>query len=131
MYVAETWKKVYIPSGFIKTRTDKAVLINMPRSSKFAGFSFWHPAKLVRSGWLNEVSVSYTKSFVFRLKMYGKGKYNSHEVIETKDISARDLAEAFRHTTNDDLVPDEPEIYVPEPLEPEGTEVDESLIDYD
>ena len=129
--MAEAWKKVYIPNCFIKTRTDKAVLINMPRSSKFAGFAFWHPAKLVRSGWLNDVSVSYTKSFVFRLKMYGRGKYNSHEVVETKEISARDLVEAFSHTTYNDLVPDEPEIYVPEPLEPEGTEADESLIDND
>ena len=125
------WKKIYISSNFIKTRTAKAVLINMPRSSDFGGFAFWHPSKLVRNGIGNVVSVSYTKTFVFRLKKYGKGKYNSHEVLETKEINARDFVAAFRNLTDSDFDPEEPEIHVPEPLEPEGAEADESLIDYE
>lgn len=126
------WKRIYISSDRIKAETRKSVLISMPSSSDFAGFSFWHPRKLVRpSVFSNDVSVSYTNDFVFRLKKYGKGKYNSREVIETREISASEFVLAFSDAGVNDPEPEEPEIYVPEHLEPEGAEADESLIDYD
>ena len=125
------WKRIYISSNFVKARTQKAVLIAMPRSSEYAGFAFWHPAKLVRNGYVNDVSISYTKDFVIRLKKYDTGKYNSHEVTETKEIPVRELVRVYNNLKKGDTLPDEPEIHVPEPLEPEGTEADESLIDDD
>ena len=42
------WIKCDLNAQNIKAKTEKAVLIAMPHSSKFDGFLFWHPIKLVR-----------------------------------------------------------------------------------
>lgn len=86
------WKNQSFNKQNIKVETLKAVLIQMPHKSKYDGFSFWHPSKLVRKGSHSyEVSIGYTDDFVFKLKKYGKGKWNSNEVIEEIEITAEEF----------------------------------------
>ena len=127
------WKNIEITESLIKAETAKAVLIAFPRKSQLHGYSFWHPAKLVRSGrTINTVSIGYSGEFVFRLKKYGNGKYNKREVISEIEIGADEFEQAFAGMNSNDVEPDDtPEIHIPEPLEPENAVADESLIDYD
>lgn len=97
------WKNISINKNQIAAETSKSVLINMPHNSEYNGFSFWHPSKLVRQGKHNgAVSLGYTDEFIFKLKKYGKGKYNGREVIDEMEISAAEFAEAFG-ATNDNI----------------------------
>lgn len=90
------WKNININKQNIKADTGRAVLIAMPHSSYYDGFSFWHPSKLVRDGrHSNAVSIGYTDDFNFRLVKYGRGKYNSREVISETNISVEEFEEAF------------------------------------
>lgn len=90
------WKTVQINRQNIKVDTTRAMLINCPHKSKFDGFSFWHPSKLIRMGKnLDAVSLSYTDDFTFTLKKYGKGRYNSNTVIEEKTITIAEFEEMF------------------------------------
>ena len=76
------WYKSQIHKNSIITDTGKSVLIALPHKSEYDGFAFWHPSKLVREGeYRNTVSISYNEDFVFKLKKYGKGKYNCREII--------------------------------------------------
>lgn len=113
------WYKVRFNVQNIITETDKAVLIQMPHSSAYDGFKFWHPAKLIRDvGDQGDAKAfSFTDSFKFKLFKNGQGKYNKCEIIETlyiffhsfdpgkynqreiidqKEITAKDMIEAFR-----------------------------------
>ena len=127
------WKNIDINKNLVKAGTERAVLIAMPHNSEFGGYSFWHPAKLVRNGNRGDmVSIGYTDEFQFRLKKYGKGRYNSREVIDEIPL-AGDEFEAIFKSLGDDIAlpPEEPLIYTPEHLDPENATADESLIDYD
>lgn len=90
------WKNINISKNNIKAETEKAVLISMPHKSDYDGYTFWHSSKLVRSGRNgNSVSIGYNDDFVFHLKKYGNGKWNSHEVIVEVDIDVENFEEAF------------------------------------
>lgn len=127
------WKNIEINDSLVKARTAKSVLIAFPRKSQLHGYSFWHPAKLVRTGRIvNTVSIGYSGEFVFRIKKYGNGKYNKREIISEMEIVADEFEQAFAGINSNDVEPDDtPEIHIPEPLEPENAVADESLIDYD
>lgn len=92
------WIKCDLNAQNIKTKTEKAVLISMPHSSKFDGFQFWHPQKLVREvgGRGYFYTFSFTNEFEFKLKKMGQGRYNKFEVIDEKTISADEMIEAFK-----------------------------------
>lgn len=91
-----TWKNININSNQIKAETGKSVLIALPHNSDYNGFELWHPKKLVRDGRHSaSVSIGYTDEFVFKLKKYGKGRYNSNQVIDERTISAEELESAF------------------------------------
>lgn len=127
------WKGLQINSNLIKAHTEKSVLINMPRNSEYNGYAFWHPSKLVWEGKHDAaVSVRYTDGFVFYLKKYGKGRYNSHELLDEIQL-APDEMEAVFAAIGDNIIAPEPEplIHTPEYLEPENATADESLIDYE
>lgn len=102
------WKNINISKNNVKAETTKAVLINMPHNSDYDGYSFWHPTKLVREGRnRNSVSIGYTDDFKFRLKKYGKGKWNSHDVIDECEISAEYFEEAF-HVMDENIKAKDP-----------------------
>ncbi len=63
------WKNIYINSNLIQRDTGKAVLFAMPKNGKYAGWSFWHPAKCVH-GIVNRrdiVRLGYTDDWDFKL----------------------------------------------------------------
>ncbi len=91
-----TWKNININIQNIKADTGKAVLIAMPHNSDYDGFEFWHPKKLVRSGKHSyAVSIGYTDEFTFKLKKYGKGKWNRNEVIDEQEIDVEEFEMSF------------------------------------
>lgn len=90
------WKNININTNMIKANTGRAVLINCPHSSNYDGYSFWHPAKCVKSGRHSAAkSLGYTDDFTFRLIKYGKGKYNSRDIIDEKEIGVEEFEEMF------------------------------------
>lgn len=99
------WERIQIESSLVENSTDKAVLINMPCKSKFKGFSFWHPAKCCRNIGKNSylLQISFTKDFEFKLKKYGKGKFNWSQVISEKNIDSEELKEAFGFGVDEEL----------------------------
>lgn len=90
------WKNIQINVQNIERESEKALLIKMPNKSKYAGYKFWHPSKLVRNGNNSyAVSIGYTNEFTFKLKKFGNGKYNKFDVIDEKEISIEEFEEAF------------------------------------
>ena len=90
------WKNIEINKQNIETDTGKATLIKMPNKSKYAGYKFWHPSKLVRYGSNSYArSLGYTDDFKFKLFKNGNGKYNKFDKIDEIEISVEDFEEAF------------------------------------
>lgn len=90
------WKNININKSNIKAETGSAVLISMPHNSYYDGYDFWISSKLVKRGRnSNAISIGYTDDFTFHLKKYGKGRWNSREVIDEKEISVEEFEEAF------------------------------------
>lgn len=113
------WKNININIQNIKQETGKAVLIAMPHNSNYDGYSFWHPAKLVRDGNHSyAISLGYTDDFTFNLKKYGKGRYNKHQVIAEQTISVKEFEKAFGVMSENIVAPKkdtESYLYVKEP----------------
>ena len=128
-----SWKNVNINTNLIKTETSKSVLINCPHSSKYDGFCFWHSAKLVRNGRHSAaVSIGYTDDFTFKLKKYGKGKYNSRDVISEVEISVSEFEEMFgviNENVSAPVVKNPYETHKPQTLEVTEVEALEDLKD--
>jgi len=90
------WHSIEINIQNIETETGKATLIKMPNKSKYAGYKFWHPSKLVRYGSNTYArSIGYTDDFTFKLKKYGNGKHNKFDVIDEIEINAEEFEEVF------------------------------------
>ena len=88
------WNNIEINIQNIEIDTGNAVLIKMPNKSKYAGYKFWHPSKLIRYGLnSNSVSIGYTNEFVF--KLFKNGKHNKFEVIDEIEIDVEEFEEAF------------------------------------
>ena len=125
------WKTISINKNQIKAETGKAVLIAMPHKSDYDGYSFWHSAKLVRDGKHSAaVSISYTDDFVFRLKKYGKGRFNRNEVIDEIPIAADEFEMIFSVTDENITASVNPyETHKPQELTAVTVEVPEDLKD--
>ncbi|MCI7527234.1 MAG: hypothetical protein MSA65_02830 [Mollicutes bacterium] len=90
------WKNIEINIQNIETDTGKATLIKMPNKSKYAGYKFWHPSKLIGYGSNSYArSLGYTDEFKFKLFKNGNGKYNKFNVIDTIEIDVEEFEEAF------------------------------------
>lgn len=90
------WKNIEINIQNIETDTGKATLIKMPNKSRYAGYKFWHPSKLVRYGSNSYArSIGYTDGFTFKLFKNGNGKYNKFDVIDEIEIDVEEFEEAF------------------------------------
>ena len=87
------WHKVYFNSQNIEHETAKATLIKMPNKSEYAGYKFWHPAKLVREegGKGYHMSFSFAEDFEFTLRKYGQ----NHQVTDEKIIGLDEMLESF------------------------------------
>lgn len=96
------WKNIEINLQNIEYDTGKASLIKMPNKSKYAGYKFWYPNKLIRYGSNSYArNLGYTDEFIFKLKKYSKGKYNSRKIINELEISAEEFGEAFGYSIDD------------------------------
>lgn len=90
------WRTININNQNIIKCSGKAVLIACPHNSRLNGFEFWHPSKLIKNGESkNQVSISYTDDFIFKLKKFGKGKYNKFKIVEEKDATSAEIEDAF------------------------------------
>ena len=90
------WKSIEINKQNIQYQNERAVLIKMPNKSKYADYTFWHPAKLVRNGSNSySVKISYNDKFQFTLFKKGKGLYNRNEIISQMIIGVEEFEEAF------------------------------------
>lgn len=91
------WHKIFFNSNNIVRVTPRAILIKMPNKSKYIGYTFWHPAKLVREqgGKGYHMSFSFTEDFTFTLKKYGAGRHNFMDVISEHEINPEEMLEAF------------------------------------
>lgn len=88
------WKNIEINIQNIEIDTGKATLIKMPNKSRYAGYKFWHPSKLVRYGSNSYArSIGYTDEFTF--KLFKNGKHNKFEVIDEIEIDVEEFEEAF------------------------------------
>lgn len=127
------WRSININKQNIKAETGKAVLIALPHNSDYDGYCFWHSSKLVREGRnSNAVQISYTEDFTFYLKKYGKGKYNSRDVIDEVQLRYDELEEIFGVMNENISAPAHKSYYeTHKPAEIKATEqtADESLID--
>lgn len=91
-----SWKNIQINIQNIQTETGTTTLIKMPNNSKYSGYKFWHPSKLIRNGNNSyAISLGYTDEFTFKLKKFGNGKWNKFDVIDEIEISVEEFEEAF------------------------------------
>lgn len=117
---SQTWKGIAINESLILRKTERSVLIAMPRFSDYSGYTFWHPLKLVRCEY-GIVSLRYTDDFQFRLQKREKTRKGQWELTDEVTLTAKEI--------EDVLSEEEPLIYTPKPLEPEEATADESLVD--
>lgn len=87
------WKLVRIYTTNIIRITEKAALSAMPAKSKYAGYTFWFPKKLIRSGVCsNELNLSVNTDMKFNLK---KQSTKTFKTLSECCISAEELIEIF------------------------------------
>ena len=122
------WKSLQINKNMIDQETAKAVLVKMPSKSKYAGFKFWHPKKLVHDG-VNRAakSLPYKDDWVFKLT---RTSDKTFKVLAAVEISANEMAKAMSALEiAAPLDKNEPrfETIEPKKIKPEQNEVDECL----
>ena len=121
------WKRLNIHKSLIKRETMKAVLIAMPHSSDYDGYSFWHPQKCVFSGpHKGAITISFTDSFEFRLmdKEGYEETLSAEEMIDQLEEMSNSITPR-RRSRKQKLM----ETHVPAPLTPSKTEAIEELRD--
>ncbi|MGN0886100.1 MAG: hypothetical protein ACI4RT_03790 [Candidatus Spyradenecus sp.] len=135
----QVWRKVAIDTDAILHKTENSVLIQMPFDSKHEWFKFWTSKRLIREGRTSlEVLLSVNAEMKFSLFKNGRGRYNTEQVLDRREITADELAEAFGgyvteapNTYHAPVDPDRVEIirHVPAPLAPvENAEADPELV---
>ena len=88
----EMWRKINFNAQNIETETERSTLIKMPKKSKYEGWVFWYPTKLVRDegGKGYNLSFSFSDTWEFKIfKQYKNGK-GPEQVI-----SIAEMKEAF------------------------------------
>lgn len=82
------WERINFNAQNIERETERATLIKMPKKSKYEGWAFWHPSKLVRDegGKGYHKSFSFSDSWEFKLfKQYKNGK-GPEQIISIEDM---------------------------------------------
>lgn len=125
------WKTITIPSNLCNySYVFNSYFIKCPHSSQFEGFGFWLSNKLISKDEDSAVQILYHDDFTFRLKKYGKGKYNKTLLLDSRIINAEEFEEAFKVLNYN--ISDRHVRYgrhVPLKLEPVHVEVLEEFID--
>lgn len=95
------WKNIFINKQNIVYDNCSSVLIKMPNNSEYSDYYFWHPSKLIRNGSHSfNRSIGYSDEFKFKLFKYGKGKYNSKQIVSRQEIGTEELEIAFEMMNN-------------------------------
>ncbi len=127
------WKNININSNQIQVETEKSILINCPHNSEYDGYSFWHPSKLVGIGKHSASTlIIYNEDFKFKLIKYGKGKWNSRDIIDEVEISVEEFEEMFRvenKNVTSKIFKNEYETYKPVEVKPIENNLKEELKD--
>lgn len=91
------WTNVFFNALSIHGESDSSVLIKMPNSSKYNGWYFWHPKKLVREqgGKGYHLTFSFHNNWEFKILLYGKGRYNKRDVLKTEILTSSDMKRIF------------------------------------
>lgn len=126
------WKTLDLPPELVAVCTDKSIKIDMPQNSRYKGYNCWISRKLVHinvqyvgNDKFLFYEVVYKDNFMFRLKKYGKGRYNKYDVVDEKEIDA----ETFCTVIEENAPP--PLIHKPQKLTPVKTYAIPELIDDD
>lgn len=90
------WKIIKINKNNIKTETEKSVLIKMPNSSNYKGYTFWHPSKLVIKNEYN-YSFIYNDNFSFKIFKTGRNFQKTSEL----NLSQKQMVKAFGIINNE------------------------------
>lgn len=133
------WRKIAINAQNMCAETERGILIQMPHASDYDGFKFWVSKKLLRTGRHSyEYLLSVNTDMKFKLFKNGSGKTTYKTVIAECEITADELAEAFRgyvpevrNTYHEQADFDREEIirHTPEPLAPvQDAEADTELV---
>lgn len=92
------WKTMHFNLQNIRYETQKAVSINMPKKSRYKGFSFWIPKSFVFNGGHSyDLKISIPVNFKIKLQKFGNGKYNQFSIIDEVEISVDDLYTAVNY----------------------------------
>lgn len=86
------WHKVYFNKQNIEYDTGKAVLIKLPLKSEYAGYTFWHPSKLIKEEGAKgyHVSFYFSDTWVFNIFKSGKRKK-----LDELSLSSDEMLNAF------------------------------------
>lgn len=127
------WHRININKQNIKAETSRAILIALPHSCDYNGYSFWHPLTLVTAGkHSNAVEINCHELYKFRIYKYGKGKWNNRSILDEKVVSVEEIEDAFG-IMNENIkahsIKNEYETHKPDALEPVKSEVLEELKD--
>jgi len=126
------WKKIYITKNHIKYETMRGALIKFPQNSKFKGYMFWYPLKLIWP-YKKIYYFIYTKNFEFKA-FKGEKEYRKEVILgfdEIEEAFSEALEEVFERTKRKKRKKKTTtySIDIPEILEPEIAIVPEELID--
>lgn len=92
------WKTMHFNLQNVRYETQNAVLINMPKKSRYGGFSFWIPKSFVFNGNHSyDLKISIPVDFKIKLQKFGNGRYNKFTVIDEREISVNDLYAAVNY----------------------------------
>lgn len=84
------WENVQINRQNIVTDSGRAVLFKCPKKSKYSGYMFWHPAKLVKRGaHIYAVKVVFSEFWDFKLFTTNKrGEVTNEIEIDADEFKA-------------------------------------------
>ena len=92
------WKTMHFNLQNVRCETQKAVSLNMPKKSRYGGFSFWLPKSFVFNGNHSyDLKVSIPVNFKLKLQKFGNGRYNKFTIIDEVEISVEDLYAAVNY----------------------------------
>jgi hypothetical protein len=91
-----TWEQVVANSNLIRARTERAVLIKLPKSE----LTFWHPRKLVRTSGKSDyrMTIAFTEEFEF--KCFREGTGFKRQILEERVLTVEQFKKYFEGWNN-------------------------------